>query len=98
MQIICTSLQIDNYTSTSLVSFYRPNQQHQSTEGIQSEGVKYNQFFLFIYTIFGNSIAFSALMLLFGWKEGQWACKKLSGGVLAWLSVWGEVQICIWPS
>jgi len=21
-----------------------------------------------------------------------------SGGVLAWLSVWGEVQICIWPS
>jgi len=22
----------------------------------------------------------------------------LSGGMLAWLSVWGEVQICIWPS
>ena len=22
----------------------------------------------------------------------------LSGGVLAWLSVWSEVQICIWPS
>jgi len=22
----------------------------------------------------------------------------LSGGVLAWLSVWGKVQICIWPS
>ena len=26
------------------------------------------------------------------------ACKKLSGGVLAWLSVWSEVHICIWPS
>ena len=26
------------------------------------------------------------------------ACKKLSVGVLAWLSVWEEVQICIWPS
>ena len=26
------------------------------------------------------------------------ACKKLSGGVLAWLSVWSEVQTCIWPS
>ena len=25
-------------------------------------------------------------------------CKKLSGGVLAWLSVWSEVQTCIWPS
>jgi len=22
----------------------------------------------------------------------------LSGGVLAWLSVWSDVQICIWPS
>jgi len=24
--------------------------------------------------------------------------KKLSGGVLAWLSVWGDVEICTWPS
>ena len=24
--------------------------------------------------------------------------KKLSGGMLAWLSVWSEVQTCIWPS
>jgi len=24
--------------------------------------------------------------------------KKLSGGVLAWVSVWSEVQTCIWPS
>ena len=24
--------------------------------------------------------------------------KKLSGGVLAWLSVWSEMQTCIWPS
>jgi len=38
------------------------------------------------------------LMLLVGWQEGHLACKKLSGGVLALLSVWGEVQICIWPS
>jgi len=22
----------------------------------------------------------------------------MSGGILAWLSVWDEVQICIWPS
>ena len=25
-------------------------------------------------------------------------CQKLSGGVLAWLCVWSEVQTCIWPS
>jgi len=38
------------------------------------------------------------LMLLVGQQEGHLACKKLSGGVLVWLSVWGEVQICIRPS
>jgi len=31
--------------------------------------------------------AFSALMLLVGRQEGHSACKKLSGGMLAWLSV-----------
>jgi len=31
-------------------------------------------------------------MLLFGWQEGHPACKKLNGGVLAWLSVWSKVQ------
>jgi len=41
---------------------------------------------------------FSALTLLVGWQEGHPACKKLSGGVLAWLSVWSEVQTCIWLS
>jgi len=42
--------------------------------------------------------AFSALTLLVGRQEGHLACKKLSGGVLAWLSDWSEVQTCIWPS
>ena len=34
---------------------------------------------------------FSALTLLVGWQEGHPACKKLSGGVLARLSVWSDV-------
>jgi len=34
----------------------------------------------------------SALTLLVGWQEGHPACKNLSGGVLAWLSVWSKVQ------
>ena len=42
--------------------------------------------------------AFSALTLLVRRQEGHPTCKKLSGGVLAWLSVWSEVQTCIWPS
>jgi len=41
---------------------------------------------------------FSALTLLVGRQEGHPACKKLSGGVLVWLSVWNEVQTCIWPA
>jgi len=47
---------------------------------------------------FFAGIALSALTLLVGWQEGHLACKKLSGGVLAWLSIWSEVQTCIWPS
>ena len=41
-------------------------------------------------------VAFSALTLLVGWQEGHVACLRLSGGVLAWLSLWSEVQTCIW--
>jgi len=39
-----------------------------------------------------------ALTLLVGRQERHPACKNLSGGVLAWLSAWSEVQTCIWPS
>jgi len=42
--------------------------------------------------------AFSDLTLLVGRQEGHLACKKQSGRVLAWLSVWSEMQTCIWPS
>ena len=45
-----------------------------------------------------NTNIFTALTQLVGWQEGHLACKKLSGGTLVWLSVWGKVQICIWPS
>jgi len=45
-----------------------------------------------------HNTAFSALTLLVGWQEGHPACKKLSGGVLVWLTVWSDVQICIRPS
>ena len=33
-----------------------------------------------------------------GGRKGIQPVKKLSGGVLAWLSVWSEVLTCIWPS
>jgi len=40
------------------------------------------------------SLAFSALTLLVG--KGIRPVKNLSSGVLAWLSVWSEVQTCIY--
>ena len=43
-------------------------------------------------------VAFSALTLLVGRQEWHPACKKPSGGVLAWLSDWSEVHTCVWPS
>jgi len=43
-------------------------------------------------------VAFSALTLLAGRQEGHPAFKKLSGEVLVWLSVWSEVQTCIYHS
>jgi len=54
--------------------------------------------YLDIYLFYVYDRAFSALTLLVGWQEGHPACKKLSGGVLVWLSGWSEVQTCIWPS
>ena len=33
-----------------------------------------------------------------GGRKGIRPVKKLSGRVLAWLSVWSKVQTCIWPS
>ena len=43
-----------------------------------------------------TACAFSALTLLVGRQEGHPACKKPSGGVLVWLSVWSKFQTCIW--
>jgi len=42
-------------------------------------------------------VAFNALTLWVGQQEGHPACKKLCGGVLAWLSVWSEVQLMPLP-
>jgi len=41
----------------------------------------------FTFLVLAYLVAFSALTLLVGRQEGHPACKNLSGGVLAWLSV-----------
>jgi len=70
----------------------------------QGKCVKYSNFHIIKMTAtkfctpVKTSNAFSALTPLVGRQEGHPASKKLSGGVLAWLSVWSKVQICISPS
>jgi len=53
---------------------------------------KWNHFsFMCVFLMLDKNwliFAFSALTLLVGRQEGHPACKKLSGGVLVWLSVW----------
>jgi len=43
-----------------------------------------------MYDCLRKYLAFSALTLLVGRQEGHPAFKKLSGGVLVWLSVWSK--------
>ena len=85
---VCTSLQTDNHASTPLLRFYRldalPATQPTASKHWRLSRTQFS--------------AFSALTLLVGWQEGHPACKKQSGGVLEWLSVWSEMQTCIWPS
>ena len=51
---------------------------------------------IFYLSFLKHYLAFSALTLLVG--KGIRPVKNLSGGVLAWLSVWSEMQTWIWPS
>jgi len=92
---VCTSLQTDNHASTPLLSFLQagcPSCRPTKTVKALKAG---QQIYRYTDKIIAILSAFSALTLLVGRQEGHPACKKLSGGVLAWLSVWSEVQTCI---
>jgi len=54
---------------------------------------------IFVCNLCFHKCTFSALTLLVGRQEEHPTRKKLSVGVLAWLSLWSVVQmICIWSS
>jgi len=72
--------------------YYVVRQQHSVQAKVATTHRSYNYYYFYYYC------AFSPLTLLVVWQEGHPASKKLSGGVLAWLSVWSEVQTCKWPS
>jgi len=58
--------------------------------------------YLYTHVTFFTCLQCLCLHLLWrcwlGSRKGIQSVRKLSGGVLAWLSVWSEVQTCIWSS
>jgi len=91
------SRQITTPTPHHLI-FYRPDALTDAQSTLSKHLKSPQHAMLISHTVHVTVCACSALMLLVGWQEGHPACKKLSGGVLAWLFVWSEVQTCIWPS
>ena len=75
-----------------VVDFYRPFCYHVS--GMET----LNELFILSLYFYVVLLCFQCFDAVNWQQEGHLACKKLSGGVLAWSYVWGEVQICIWPS
>ena len=53
---------------------------------------------MFIWILLSSILPSVLWRCWLGGRKGIRPVKKLSGGVLAWLSVWSEVQNCIWPS
>jgi len=55
-------------------------------------------YYIYIYFTFNYTIAFSALTLLVGLRKGIRPVKNRVVGLLAWLTVWSEVESCICSS
>ena len=58
----------------------------------------YNVFWIYVSLTCNFFIPSMLWCCWLGSRKGIRPVKKLSSGVLAWLSVWSEVQTCIWPS
>jgi len=86
-------LALHHFTKTHLVHLHAATAQQ-----LQQTGKEWWHHCRRLYYKLTEAFAFSTLTTLVGQQEGHPACKKLSGGVLAWLSVWSEVQTCMQPS
>ena len=77
---------------------------HEMVELVSIAVIERTALCYYWYWLKGGGMAFIGSMPSVLWccwlsgRKGIWPVKKLSGGVLAWLSVWSEVQTCMWPS
>ena len=92
----------DEYDRTNCAAAMRSiaaiNRRHYCSNFLQNSYQLKLQLKYLVNFSFSLTTVLWRLTMLVGSQEGHPACKKLSGGVLAWLSVWTEVQTCIWPS
>ena len=63
--------------------------------GLDSNGNDSKICYEFVCNFPVRHFAFSALTLLVGWQKGHPACKKVSGGVLAWKRAVKRVCVCV---
>jgi len=88
----------DDVVQNRLAKMFSNSRAQKCDESLMSKPKVYfrNKYLLYYVAKF----AFSALTLLVGRQEGHPACKKTEwwgAGMVNWLSVWSEVQTCIWP-
>jgi len=76
----------------------RPHDDWHSNKSLQTIPDKQSRFDLIIHSILFILLPSVHWRCWLGDRKGIRPVKKLSAGVLAWLSVWSEVQTCIWPS
>jgi len=92
---VCISPLTNNHASTHHSVFYRLDASCCPTNKVKALKGTFCHYYAKHWC---GIIMIESCLQCFGWQEGHLACKKLSGEVLAWLSVWGKVQICIWSS
>jgi len=79
---------LDGTDSDVIVQSKNTSLRHQVTVGL----------YILLLGYFSKVVVIIDNLTLTGGRKGIRPVKKLSGGVLAWLSVWSKVQTCIWPS
>ena len=84
------SLQTHTHTDTDCLHAVADGKQHIQIFSFCLTGLFFWSYFKLFYLHCFDAV---------GWVAGRASSlKKLSGGLLAWLSVWSKVQTCIWPS
>jgi len=99
----CRSVTVDGYTDPSGMNRFclgKLSNVHRTEASERARSVCCVSVSLYVSCRFCRLLSVPSVLrhCCLGCRKGIRFVKKLSGGVLVWLSVWSEVQTCIWPS